>query len=53
MNPTTEAVARWYAVQVNFGGEWMTRAEVMQWFADQGYPPRAGELWLIGNARTS
>lgn len=52
MNPTTEAVARWYAVRVNFGGETMTRTEVLEWFTAQGYPQRAGELWLIGNARS-
>ena len=48
-----EAHSAWLAQEVNFGGEMMTRAAVYRWFADQGYPQRAAELWLIGDARST
>ena len=48
-----EAHTHWLAEEVNFGGEMMSRADVYVWFAEQGYPSRAADLWLIGDARTS
>ena len=46
------AITEWLRVEVSFGSETMTRAQVIQWFEDEGYPRRAAELWLIGEAKS-
>ena len=47
------ALSRWLGEVVDFGGEKISRADVYRWFEEQGYPRRAAELWLIGNARVN
>lgn len=52
MTPTDKAIDRYMNEQVDFGGEMMSRADVYRWFAENLYPKRAAELWLIGYERT-
>jgi hypothetical protein len=47
-----QAIDIWLAEPVNFGGNWVSRAEVYAWFERAGWPRRAAELWLIGYERT-
>lgn len=47
-----EYVDRYLSQVVDFGGEPMTRGEVLLWFEREGHPRICAELWLLGYDRT-